>query len=80
VSCWLRLISWRVVGKFLPVYPNKGHDIVAIKGDKIITVEVRPGRKTKIGDITCRKMLGDHSDYYGIVIEGEPIHYEPTLD
>ena len=77
VAADLMARGWQV---FFPVYSNKGHDIVAIKNDKIITVEVRSGSKSKTGVISCFKRPEDHSDYYGIVVTGEPVHYEPALD
>ena len=77
VAADLMARGWQV---FFPVYSNKGHDIVAIKNDKIITVEVRSGSKSKTGLVSCYKRPEDHSDHYGIVATGEPVHYEPALD
>lgn len=68
--------GWQV---FLPLVGNLGHDLVAIREQKIITVEVRPAHRTAAGHIDWARKSGCTSSHYGLVITGEPVHYEPML-
>lgn len=70
--------GWNV---YMPVRKNRGHDLIAYKGDTMITIEVRSGRKgacsqTVFYSKTHSRMKSSH---YAIVVAGEPIQYNPTL-
>ena len=70
--------GWHV---FLAISPMSPHDLVAIrdKDKRTITLEVRSGYMTGKGKAYCFKKAGSKSDYYAIVVAGEPVHYDPEL-
>ncbi len=68
--------GWRV---YMPIQISKGHDIIACRGNDIITVEVRSGKRNRNGVLFYGKKASDKSMIYGVVVTGEPVSYLPPL-
>lgn len=65
---------------YVPLLRNNGYDIVATKNDKIITIEVRSGRRREDATIaTCRKKAAFPAHHFAFVMSDEPVVYEPPL-
>lgn len=68
--------GWTV---FMPIYRSRGHDILASRDRSIISIEVRSAYRNAFGKLIFSKRPEDCSDYYGIVVTGEAVIYEPEL-
>jgi hypothetical protein len=68
--------GWKV---FFPMNMNGPHDLVASKGDKLRSFEVRAAKRLKSGKSSFRRDDKCASDFYALVIRGEPVEYEPEL-
>lgn len=77
VAADLMARGWQV---FLPVIASRGHDVIATKDGKIATFEVRSAHRNATGTIKFARKADCLSDYYGLVITGEPVAYEPDID
>jgi len=64
---------------FLPVLRNRGHDVIACKGDAVVTIEVRSGRLKPSGAPAFSKKADCISQCYAVVMTGQPVLYEPPL-
>lgn len=64
---------------FLPVIASKGHDIIASKDGRLITVEVRAASRRADCGLSFGKKPDCMSDHYALVVTGEPVIYEPPL-
>lgn len=68
--------GWTV---FMPILRNKGHDIIACKGEHLVTIEVRSGKLRPNGQPIFQKKADCKSNCYAIVMTGEPVVYDPPL-
>jgi hypothetical protein len=64
---------------YRPIIRNRGHDLIATRGDEIITIEVRSGRRVKGGGISFAQLPRDRSQFYGVVCIAESVVYLPDL-
>ncbi len=67
---------------YTPIVRQRSHDIIAVNlSGEMISIEVRSGRRRADGaGITWQsKCERVGSDYYAIVITGEPVIYKPDL-
>lgn len=68
--------GWKV---FLPVHRSAGHDVVAMRPDgRLFSFEVRSAHRAG-ENIRFRKQPRDNSNFYALVVTGEPVTYEPEL-
>lgn len=69
--------GWHV---YLPVYRQRGHDIIAYTGNRFLTVEVRSGRLSPAGSLIYqRRTEVTKSDCFAVVVTGEPVRYIPDI-
>ena len=68
--------GWQV---FLPIFSNRGHDLVAYAAGNLITVEVRSAHRNDVGRLCYTKRPSDKSMHYALVVSGEVVHYEPEI-
>jgi hypothetical protein len=68
--------GWQV---FLPIFSNRGHDLVAYAAGNLITVEVRSAHRDNGGKLAYAKRPSDKSMHYALVVSGEVVHYEPEI-
>jgi predicted nucleic acid-binding Zn ribbon protein len=56
-------------------------DLVAIRDEEIIRIEVRCGYYTKSKGVRCNRKKSDQgkSDMYAMVVNGREVHYDPPL-
>jgi len=76
VAADLTARGWQV---FLPVYQNKGHDLIAARYSRLISIEVRSAKRNKSGNVVYAKKTDSFSHIHALVITGEPVVYEPNL-
>lgn len=69
--------GWSV---FMPVISSKGHDLIACKDDRIITVEVRSAYRNAAGQLKYNRKADCKSMFYALVVTGEAVSYEPQLE
>ena len=69
--------GWMV---YMPIYPSKGHDIIAIKDEIVLMVEVRSAYRNGSGRLIFTKKPDCKSGTYALVVTGEPVSYEPPID
>lgn len=77
VAADLMARGWRV---FMPVLSSQGHDIIAVKDGEIRTFEVRSAHRNAAGALKYMKKADCESHYYGLVVTGEPVAYDPELE
>lgn len=68
---------------YIPLVRHRGHDLIAVsRAGKILTVEVRGGRKGASGQRVYNAIAQRHmkSDLLAIVIAGEPVEYKPPFE
>lgn len=68
--------GWQV---FLPILHSKGHDIIAVRADAMVTIEVRSAYRNAGGTLIFQKQPDDKSDHYALVVTGEPVSYRPEI-
>lgn len=68
--------GWHV---FMPVNKSRGHDLVAAKGDALITIEVRSAHRNASNQLRYSRKAECKSQYHALVVTGEPVQYEPAL-
>lgn len=64
---------------YLPVMRSKYHDILASHGAVIASFEVRSGKRYPSGTVSYARDKVKRSNHYAVVIEGEPVVYDPPL-
>lgn len=77
VAADLMARGWQV---FMPIIASKGHDLIAVKDGRIATFEVRSAHRNANGVVKYAKQAGCTSEFYGLVVTGEPVTYVPDLD
>ena len=67
---------------YAPFVRQRSHDLIAVAPNgRVITIEVRSGRKKSHGGYTFpNRETRSRSDVLAIVLTGEPVIYEPTLE
>jgi hypothetical protein len=68
--------GWHV---YLPVIKQRGFDVIVTQGRLVLTIEVRSASKNTKGTLTWTKRPTDCSDYYALVVTGDPVKYQPDL-
>ncbi len=63
---------------YQPVLNSKGHDLIAVKDGKIVTIEVRSAWRNDDGVVKHAKP-DSQSQIHAFVITGEPVQYNPPL-
>lgn len=76
VAADLMARGWQV---FMPLIASKGHDLIAAKADRLITVEVRSAYRNSAGRLIYARKPDCSSSHYAAVITGEPVHYDPDI-
>lgn len=64
---------------FMPVIASKGHDLIGVKDDLVITIEVRSAYRNAAGKLIFAKKPDCRSAHYALCVTGEPVAYEPAL-
>jgi PD-(D/E)XK endonuclease len=65
---------------YIPIVLHRGHDLIAYHGNRLITIEVRSGWRRPKGTLQYSSQKPTAlSEYFAIVITGEPVIYEPAL-
>lgn len=60
--------------------PHASCDLVALAPDGVLLrIEVRTGKRSQAGRVSCARRPTDRADFYAIVVDGEVL-YEPPLD
>jgi hypothetical protein len=68
--------GWQV---YLPVSSNRGHDIVASRGNCILTFEVNLAYRSETGNLSFKRKREQKSTHCALVVKGEPVIYRPAL-
>lgn len=76
VAADLMARGWQV---FRPLTAATGHDIIAVRKDTILTIEVRSAHANNSGRLIYNKKADCKSAHYGLVVTGRPVAYEPDL-
>ena len=69
--------GWHV---YTSLVRHKGHDLIAVKGDRIVTVEVRSAHLNQSQKAVFLKQPPDNSDFYALVVTGSPVIYQPEIE
>lgn len=69
--------GWHVYAPLLD--SRRGHDLIACGNGRMVSFEVRSGRRRPSGVKFDRDMVV-RSDHYAIVVTGEPVAYDPPLE
>jgi predicted AAA+ superfamily ATPase len=70
--------GWHV---YIPITRTRGHDLIADKGARLITIEVRSAyRSQSTGKLSyATNQRKDPSMFFALVVTGDPVVYEPEL-
>jgi hypothetical protein len=69
--------GWEV---YLSITRSRGHDAIAIKNERIVTIEVRSACRNRYGSLSFNRTSRDRSQVYALVVSGEPVIYKPDID
>lgn len=67
---------------FRALSPAGPCDLVVLRGDRLLRIEVRTGSRAASGRITWGKRATDRADHYAVVLHtatGDEIHYFPPI-
>ena len=69
--------GWQV---YMPVVRARGHDLIAVNGGKVVTVEVRSAKRNAEGNLVYNRSARDRSQAYALVLTGEPVQFRPSVE
>lgn len=69
--------GWHV---YMPVVRARGHDLIAVQDEKVVTVEVRSAKRNAEGNLVYNRSARDRSQAYALVLTGEPVHFRPPVE
>lgn len=64
---------------YIPIRRSRGHDIIADINGKLASFEVRSAYRNLSKGLSFNRKSNDKSDYYALVVAGEPVIYKPDL-